>query len=101
MTPNLVSILQRLCDRVVESSFFLCGSSGHGVVDLDAAFAGGSEDLGGRDGEGEDVGAVRGVDGVQGEVLFRLCGAGELLVVGLHMWRVGWIAAYHSELTRE
>jgi hypothetical protein len=76
MTPNLMCILQRLCDRVVESAFFLCSSSGNGIVDLDAAFAGGSEDLGGGDGEGEDVGAVRGVDGVEGEVLLRLHGGG-------------------------
>lgn len=78
MTPDLMSILQRLCNRVVETAgAFLClctalcpGSVGNSIIDLDAAFPGSAEDLGGRDGEGEDVGAVCGVDGMGGEVLF-------------------------------
>lgn len=68
-------------------------------MDLDTAFPGSAEDLGGRDGEGEDVGAVSGVDGVGGEVLLGLEGG-----KGLVTWwmdggsMMGTRIRYHFDL---
>lgn len=73
MTPDLMRALQRLRNWVVEAADpLLCLCRSYCVVDLDATFAGGSEDLGRADGQCEDVGLVGGVDGVRGEVLFGL-----------------------------
>jgi hypothetical protein len=95
MTPDLMGILQRLRNRVVEAAYaLLClctapgtASVGNSIIDLDAAFSGSAEDLGGRDGEGEDVGTVGGIDGVGGEVLFGLEGGKGLVA----RWMDGWM----------
>jgi hypothetical protein len=63
VAAQAVRIVEDLCDRVVVG--------GRGVDGDGGGAGGGNYGLGGG-GEGEDVGCVRVVDTVQGEVLFRL-----------------------------